>query len=86
MIVVPRNKISQAQELFPAANDNLIGWYQIIKQSAFACEEELSETFGSLNPFKNQYEFKIPGSTLLVHTIVNFETQVAYIDRIQPGR
>ncbi len=86
MIVVPKNKIANAQELYPAANEKLLGWYQVIKEGKFRSDTELKETFGQLNQFENKFAFKIPGTTLLVHTVLNFETQVAYIKKIQPSR
>jgi mRNA-degrading endonuclease HigB of HigAB toxin-antitoxin module len=86
MIVIAKDKLKKAQLLYPAATETLLGWYQVIKQSNFLSESDLRASFGELYSFERQFEFKVPGTTLLIYTLINFETQVAYIEKIQPGR
>ncbi len=83
--VVAVDKIKEAQVRYPAAFKNLQGWYQILSQSNFHSEEELRATFGDMRGFNFKYKFPIPESTLLVYTLINFESQVAYIEEIKPG-
>ncbi len=86
MNVIATNKLKKAQQLYPSATETLLGWYQIIKQSKFLSENDLKASFGDLYSFNHQFEFQVPGTTLLIYTLINFETQVAYIQKIQPGR
>ena len=86
MNVIAIDKLKKAQQLYPSATETLLGWYQIIKQSKFLSENDLRASFGDLYSFGRQFEFQVPGSTLLIYTLINFETQVAYIQKIQPGR
>lgn len=85
MNVVAIDKIKEAQVRYPAARENLEGWYQILSFSNFYSEEDLKATFGDMRGFNYKYKFPIPESTLLVHTLINFESQVAYIEEIKPG-
>ncbi len=85
MRVVATNKIREAQIRYPAANDSLCGWYQIVSQSDFFSESDLRATFGDMRGFRYQYKFPVPETTLLVHTLVNFESQVAFIEAVKPG-
>jgi mRNA-degrading endonuclease HigB of HigAB toxin-antitoxin module len=83
--VVAINRIKEAQARYPAASEKLAGWYQILSQGDFYSEKALLSTFGDMRGFNYQYRFPIPETTLLVHTLLNFESQVAYIDEIKPG-
>ncbi len=85
MKVVAINKIKDAQLRYPAAQHHLYGWYQILKNSDFFNERDLRSTFGDMRGFNFQYKFPIPETTLLVHTLINFESQVAFIEEIKPG-
>ena len=85
MNVIATDKLKKAQQLYPSATETLLGWYQIIKQSKFLSEKELKASFGDLYSFNRQFEFQVPGTTLLIYTLINFETQVAYIQKIKPG-
>ncbi|WP_210330355.1 hypothetical protein [Aliikangiella sp. G2MR2-5] len=83
--VVATEKIKEAQQRYPAAHMHLDGWYQIVSQTSFLTEHALRATFGDIRGFNFQYKFPIPETTLLVHTLINFESQVAYIEQIRPG-
>lgn len=85
MKVVAVNKLKHAQQRYPAAQNNLYGWYQILSRGSFPSELELRDTFGDMRGFNYEYKFPIPETTLLVHTLINFESQVVYIDEIKPG-
>lgn len=85
MKVVSINRIKDAQKRYPAARDKLAGWYQILSQSTFKSEKALLSTFGDMRSFNYQYRFPIPETTLLIHTLLNFESQVAFIEEIKPG-
>ncbi|WP_444997093.1 hypothetical protein [Aliikangiella sp. IMCC44359] len=85
MKVVAVNRMKDAQVRYPAAHNHLNGWLQIIGNSDFFSEQELRETFGDMRGFNYQYKFPIPETTLLVHTLINFESQIAYIEEIKPG-
>ncbi len=86
MKVIATDKLIKAQQLYPSATETLLGWYQIIKQSKFPSENDLKISFGELYSFGRQFEFRVPGTTLLIYTLINFETQVAYIQKIQPSQ
>ncbi len=86
MIVIAKDKLEEAQVLYPSATETLLGWYQVIRQSQFLSESDLKASFGELYSFEQRFEFRVPGTTLLIYTLINFETQVAYIEKIQPGR
>ena len=83
--VVAAQRIKEAQQRYPAAHMHLDGWYQILSQSEFNSEQSLRAAFGDIRGFNFHYKFPIPETTLLVHTLINFESQVAYIDTIKPG-
>ena len=85
MNVIATDKLTKAQQLYPTATETLLGWYQIIKQSKFLSERDLKASFGDIYSFGRQFEFQVPGTTLLIYTLISFETQVAYIQKIQPG-
>ncbi len=85
MKVVAAHRIKEAQAKYPGAELQLLGWYQILSQSEFNSEQELRETFGDMRGFNYHYKFPIPDTTLLVHTLINFEAQVAYIEEVKPG-
>ncbi len=85
MRVVATQKLKEAKLRYPAAHWHLDGWYQIIKQGDFFSESDLRATFGDMRGFNFQFKFPIPETTLLVYTLINFESQVAYIDTIKPG-
>ncbi len=83
--VVAINRLIQARVQYPTSDDNLQGWYQILSQGDFRTEDELKSTFGDMRGFNHQFKFPIPDSRLLVHTLINFESQIAYIEKIKPG-
>lgn len=83
MNVVAVDKIEEAQVRYPAARKNLEGWYQILSLGDFHSEEDLRATFGDMRGFNYRYKFPIPESALLVYTLINFESQVAYIEEIK---
>jgi mRNA-degrading endonuclease HigB of HigAB toxin-antitoxin module len=83
--VVAINRLADARLQYPASDDSLQGWYQILSQGEFKSEAELKSTFGDMRGFNHQFKFPIPESRLLVHTLINFETQIAYIEKIKPG-
>ncbi|WP_168204064.1 type II toxin-antitoxin system HigB family toxin [Aliikangiella coralliicola] len=85
MKVVATNKIKDAQLRYPAAHKQLEGWYQILHEGNFYSDRALRATFGDMRGFSYQYKFPVPGTTLLVHTLINFESQVAFIETIKPG-
>ena len=85
MNIVATQKLEEALSRYPQANNELIGWYQILNQGSFYSEHSMRSTFGGMHGFDYQYRFPIPGSTLQVHALVNFESQVLYIDQIKPG-
>ncbi|MCW8878231.1 MAG: type II toxin-antitoxin system HigB family toxin [Kangiellaceae bacterium] len=85
MKVVATNRISEAGIRYPAAHNHLIGWYQILSQGDFYSEQDLRATFGDMRGFNLHFKFPIPDTTLLVHTLINFESQVAFIEDIRPG-
>ena len=85
MKVVATKKIREAQSRFPAAHRHLHGWYLIMSRGDFFSENDLRATFGDMRGFNYQFKFPIPETTLLVHTLINFESQVAFIDEIKPG-
>ena len=85
MKVVAINRIIEAQTLYPDAYKCIYGWYQIMSQGEFKSEQSLKSTFGNLTGVNHRFEFPIPETDLLVHTLINFESQVAYIDKISPS-
>ena len=85
MKVVAINRIKEAQQRYPAAQSHLQGWYQIVSQGEFKSEQALRTTFGSIRGFNHEFKFPVPETTLLIHTLINFESQVAFIDEIKPG-
>ncbi len=85
MNVVAVNRMIEAMSRYPAAEDHLNGWYQILSMGTFASEEALRDTFGNMKGFNYKFRFPIPETQLLVHTLINFESQVAYIEEIKPG-
>lgn len=85
MKVVAINRIKEAQQRYPAAQNHLQGWYQILSQGDFKSERDLRTTFGDIRGFNYQFKFPVPETTLLIHTLINFESQVAYIEEIKPG-
>ncbi|TQV87874.1 hypothetical protein [Aliikangiella coralliicola] len=85
MKVVAINRLKEAQIKYPAAHRHLYGWYQILRHGDFFSEKALRATFGDMRGFNYQYKFPIPETTLLVHTLINFESQVAFIEDIKPG-
>lgn len=85
MIVVPKLKLKRAQETYPSAKEKLLGWYQVMRRSKFITKEALIATFGELKQYDNRFQFQIPGSSLQIRAIINFETQVTYIERIVPS-
>lgn len=85
MQIVAINKLLQARLQYPTADDNLQGWYQILSQGDFDSENALKSTFGDMRGFNHRFKFPIPDSRLLVHTLINFESQIAYIEKIIPG-
>ena len=86
MIVVAKNRLVKAIELHPSANQVLLGWYKIISDSNFSSEHDLRSTFSNLNSSNDQYDFSVPGTNLQIRTMINFDTQVTYIEAIQPSR
>ncbi|MGX5175030.1 hypothetical protein ACUR5C_13495 [Aliikangiella sp. IMCC44653] len=86
MQVVAMNKVRDAQEKYPSADGHLNGWLQILSNGEFFNESSLKETFGNIQNYKNEYRFPLPETTLMVHTLINFEAQVALIKSIQPGK
>ncbi|WP_196139427.1 type II toxin-antitoxin system HigB family toxin [Aliikangiella sp. G2MR2-5] len=85
MKVVAINKLTEAQSKYPAAQDYLKGWYQIVSRGDFSSEEDLRATFGDMRGFNVAFRFPIPKTTLLVHTLIDFKAQVALIEDIKPG-
>lgn len=85
MKVVATKKIKDAQSRYPAADKHLCAWFLIMSRGDFYSEQDLRATFGDMRGFNHQYKFPIPETTLLVHTLINFESQVAFIDEIKPG-
>ena len=83
--VVATNRIKDAQARYPAAEKHLKAWYLIMSRGDFHSEHELRSTFGDMRGFNHQFKFPIPETTLLVHTLINFESQVAFVDEIKPG-
>jgi mRNA-degrading endonuclease HigB of HigAB toxin-antitoxin module len=86
VIVVAKNRLVKALEIYPTANQPLLGWYKIMKESEFSSEHDLRETFKTLNQFKDQFDFCVPGTNLQIRTLINFDTQVTYIETIRPSR
>lgn len=85
MKVVATNRIKAAILNYPGTEELLKGWYQILRRGNFHSEQDLRDTFGDMRGFNYQYKFPIPDTPLLVHTLINFESQVAYIEAIKPG-
>lgn len=85
MKVVAIDRIKKAQQRYPAAQNHLLGWYQIVRQGNFKNEQELRTTFGDVRGFNHEFKFPVPETTLLIHTLINFESQVALIEEIKPG-
>ncbi|MDH5628797.1 MAG: type II toxin-antitoxin system HigB family toxin [Gammaproteobacteria bacterium] len=85
MVVVASDRVKEAQLRYPGADHYLQGWYQILSKGSFKSEAALKVVFGDIRGFSHQYRFPIPESTLLVHTLINFESQVALIEEIKPG-
>jgi|GEM_PF-1551467 len=83
--IIATNRLNQALIEYPNADKSLRGWYQIISQGEFYSETALRATFGDMRGYNYEFKFPIPDSALLVHTLINFESQVAYIDHIHPG-
>jgi len=71
---------------YPAAEVSLLGWYQILKQSDFQSEMSLYSTFGEISGFDYQYKFPVPDTSLVIHVLVNFATQVLFIKQIVPTK
>ncbi len=86
MIVVAKNRLVKALEVYPTANQPLLGWYKIMSESEFNTENDLRDTFKTLNQFKDQFDFSVPGTNLQIRTLINFDTQVTYIEKIRPSR
>jgi len=86
VIVVAKNKLVKAIEIHPTANQSLLGWYKIISESEFLSERDLKTTFVGLNSFNDQFYFSVPGTNLQIRTLINFDTQVTYIETIRPSR
>ena len=86
MNIVATHKLKDALSRYPAANSALIGWYQVLNQGKFQSEQSMHSTFGGMHDGDYQYRFPIPGSSLLVHALVNFESQVLFIEQIKPGK
>lgn len=85
MKVVAINCLREAQKKYPGARDLLQGWYQLLSRGEFRNEGALKSTFGDMRGFNYEYKFPVPETTLLIYTLINFETQVAFIDAIKPG-
>ena len=85
MKVVAINRIKDAQIRYPAAHNHLQGWFQIVSRGEFRSERELRAAFGDMRGFNYSYKFPIPETTLLVHTLIHFESQVTLIEEIKPG-
>lgn len=85
MIVVASQRIKDAQLRYPTASQHLLGWYQIISKGDFYTEKALKNTFGNLQVFNYNYKFTIPENRLLINALINFESQVAFIDEIKPS-
>ena len=85
MRVVSTKKLIEAEERYPAAIEHLQGWYQIMKQGEFYSEQSLRDAFGDMRGFNYEFRFPIPNTTLLVHTLINFESQVSLINEVKPG-
>lgn len=85
MKVISINKIKEAQIRYPVAVNKLCGLYQILSRNDFRSEAELRATFDGLQGSDYEYSFPVPGTTIQVHTLVNFESQVAFIKDIMPG-
>jgi len=83
--VVAIDRIKEAQQRYPAAQNHLLGWYQIVSQGDFKNEQELRTTFGDVRGFNHEFKFPVPETTLLIHTLINFESQVALVEEIKPG-
>jgi mRNA-degrading endonuclease HigB of HigAB toxin-antitoxin module len=83
--IVATHKLSEALSKYPSANNALIGWFQTVNQGDFYSEHSMRSTFGQMHGRDYQYRFPIPGSTLLIHALVNFQSQVLFIDQIKPG-
>ncbi|MBV1911435.1 MAG: type II toxin-antitoxin system HigB family toxin [Kangiellaceae bacterium] len=86
MIVVSRNKLVNALEMHPTANQSLLGWYKVISESKFSSEQDLRTTFSGINSREDRFDFSIPGTDLQIRTLINFDTQVTYIETIRPSR
>ena len=85
MKIVAINKFNQARLQYPASVESLCGWFQIISKGNFNSETALRSAFGDIRGFEHRFKFPIPESSLLVHTLINFESQVALIEMIKPG-
>ncbi len=85
MQVVAVDKIKEAQVRYPSANTHLMGWLQILTHAEFKSESDLRVTFGDIRGFNFEFKFPIPETTISVHTLINFESQVVYIVDIKPG-
>jgi len=85
MKVVATERLKEATIRYPAAKSHLLGWYQILSNSDFKNEKALRDTFGDMRGFSHRYRFPVPETTLLVHTLIHFESQVALIHEIKPG-
>ena len=86
MIVVAKNKLVEALEMHPTARESLLGWYKVISESKFSSEQDLRSTFVDLHNLDDQFDFYVPGSTLQIRTLINFDTQVTTIETIRPSR
>ncbi len=85
MKIVAINKFTQARLQYPASEENLCGWFHIISKGNFDSENSLRSVFGDIRGFEYRFKFPIPESSLLVHTLINFESQVALIEMIKSG-
>ena len=85
MKVVAINRLTEAQIKYPAAAKSLGGWYQVLSNGSFASEADLQATFGDMHGFNCDFKFPVPGSKLIIHALINFESQVACIEKILPG-
>jgi mRNA-degrading endonuclease HigB of HigAB toxin-antitoxin module len=83
--IVAINKFAQARLQYPASEENLCGWLQIMSKAKFESESSLRSAFGDIRGFEHRFKFPIPDSSLLIHTLINFESQVAMIEMIKSG-
>lgn len=85
MNIVATNEFAKARLHYPSSDENLRGWYQILSQSEFFTEKSLRSVFGDIRGYNQRFKFPIPDSSLLIHTLINFESQVVLIEEIKSG-